>query len=253
MSTVLHPVGPQRARVYWVRRLLVVLVVAALVVLATTAVSRLRAGGSEQPAATAAGESGAGGQAGGEAGAGTQTGTQTGTETDAETDTETGTETEAGADADGGDPEGASDAAADTAAGEASPATPVACTPEAVQLTLTISAVQLDATAEPVLTATVTNVGDVPCTVDAGDVTREVLITSGDDRIWSTKDCATEESASRQLLLGAGAADAAEIGWPRVRSAEGCPSDLPEPRAGTYQAVATLGGTTSQTVVFTLA
>ena len=93
---------------------------------------------------------------------------------------------------------------------------------------------------------------DVPCTVDAGDATREVLVTSGDDRIWSTKDCATEESASRQLLLGAGAADAVDIEWARVRSADGCPADLPAPKAGTYQAVATLGATSSQTVVFIL-
>ena len=36
----------------------------------------------------------------------------------------------------------------------------------------------------------------------------------------------------------------------RVRSAEACPADLPAPKAGTYQAVATLGGLSSQTVVF---
>ncbi len=217
MSTVLHPVGPRRARVYWVRRLLVLVVLAALVLVATTAVSWVRGRGAEAGAAAA------------EA-------------------TDPGTR--AAADRAGDDDRNADDAAGD--APERSPATPVDCRPEALQLTLTSGDVEYEETQSPVLTATVTNIGDVACTVDAGDATREVLITSGDDRIWSTKDCATPETASRQLLLDAGAADAVPIEWTRVRSAEGCPADLPAPQAGTYQAVATLGGTSSQTVVFIL-
>jgi hypothetical protein len=233
MSTVLHPVGPRRARVYWVRRLLVVLVVVALAAVATTAVSWLR--GREDPAAAAAGP------AGGDSAAAVpcpEGGDATGTDaTDATGDEDATTDEDAGTDAE------------DDAT---SSSTPVDCTPEALRLTLTSPEVEFEAAATPVLTATVTNVGDEPCTVDAGDATREVVVTSGDDRVWSTKDCATEESASRQLLLGAGAADTVDIEWPRLRSAEGCPADLPAPKAGTYQAVATLGRTTSQTVVFIL-
>lgn len=210
MSTVLHPVGPQRARVYWVRRLVVLVLLGALVALAATAVTWVR-GRADAPTAAAAQEQGA--------------------EADA-----------ASAADDGGEAE----------TDEPATATPVDCGPEVLQVTLTTSAVELAPTTNPVLTATVTNVGDEPCTVDAGDATREVLITSGEDRIWSTKDCATPETASRQLLLAAGAADAVPIEWPRVRSAEGCPADLPAPRAGTYQAVASLGATGSQTVVFLL-
>ena len=213
MSTVLHPVGPQRARVYWVRRLLVVVLLAALVLVAGTAVSWVRGLGVEPGAAAAA----------------------------------DGPELSGPLAATGdGDAEVADDDA------EAAPATPVDCRPEALQLTLTSGAVEFAAGENPVLTATVTNIGDVPCTVDAGDATREVLITSGTDRIWSTKDCAPVQTASRQLLLDAGAADAVPIEWPRVRSAEGCPGELPEPLPGTYQAVATLAGTASQTVVFIL-
>ena len=233
MSTVLHPVGPQRARVYWVRRLLVILVVVALVVLATTAVSWLR-GGRDDGAAAA---TGAGQSAGG---------------------TASGSDDSSAGDASGDDAEDDAEPAADDeevedgAESDDAAATPVDCTPEAIQLTLTSADVEFAAGTSPVLTATVSNVGDVPCTVDAGDAEREVVITSGEDRVWSTKDCATEESASRQLLLGEGAADTAEIEWDRVRSAEGCPSGLPEPKAGTYQAVASLGKLSSQTVVFIL-
>jgi hypothetical protein len=226
MSTVLHPVGPQRARVYWVRRLLVILVVVALAVVATVAVSWLRGRPDAASAAVASGSDEGTSASGGAAGA------------------------SGGAD----DAAGTSDDAQDADDEEQAPpsTTPVDCTPEALQITLTSAAVEFESPLNPVLTATVTNIGDDPCTVDAGDVTREVLVTSGDDRVWSTKDCATEESASRQLLLGAGAADAVDIEWARVRSAQGCPSDLPAPKPGTYQAVAKLGSASSQTVVFIL-
>lgn len=227
MSTVLHPVGPRRARVYWVRRLLAVVVVVALAVLATTAVSWLRGGGEDAAAA-------AGTQAPGEGDAGANDAGASDTEADA------------------GEAQADGQAEADAAEEEPASSTPVACTPEALQLTLTSAEVELAPATNPVLTATVTNVGDLPCTVDAGDATREVVVTSGEDRVWSTKDCATEESASRQLLLGAGAADSVPVEWPRVRSAEGCPADLPVLEVGTYQAVATLGGTSSQTVVLVL-
>jgi hypothetical protein len=128
----------------------------------------------------------------------------------------------------------------------------VDCEPDALQVTLTASGQLFDEATDPVLTATITNVGDVPCTVDAGDANREVLITSGQDRIWSSKDCATPDTASRQLLLASGAADTVELTWDRSRTAEGCPTDLAEPRSGTYQAVSTLGTVSSVPVVFAL-
>jgi len=135
---------------------------------------------------------------------------------------------------------------------EENPAAPVDCTSADLQLALVADAGQYPSGADPVLQASVTNIGAAPCTVDAGDAAREVVVSSGDDRIWSTKDCASAETASRQLLLGAGARDIVDIAWGRVRSAEGCPGDLPAPRAGTYQAVATLLGASAQPVVFVL-
>lgn len=133
-----------------------------------------------------------------------------------------------------------------------SPATPADCAAADLQLSLVADATQYPPGASPVLQASVTNVGTAPCTVDAGDVAREVVVSSGADRIWSTKDCASADTASRQLLLDAGARDSVDIGWGRVRSAEGCPQGLPAPRAGTYQAVATLLGASAQPAVFVL-
>jgi len=240
MSRVLHPVGPQRARVYWVRRLLVVLLLAALVVVSGTVVSWFRGRGDEAGAAAAEQSDQSSADVGSDRSAAGDAGEADAEQASAETP-------------EGDDPTEEDDATAgDDGSEDGSSSAPVDCTPEALQLTLASADVSYAAATNPVLTATVTNVGDVPCTVDAGDASREIVISSGDDRVWSSKDCATEETASRQLLLKAGGADAVPIEWTRVRSAKTCPADLPAPMPGTYQAVAALGELSSQTVVFIL-
>jgi len=135
---------------------------------------------------------------------------------------------------------------------DGAPAVPVGCAPADLQLAVVADAAAYAAGANPVLQVSVTNIGAVPCTVDAGDVAREVVVSSGTDRIWSTKDCASADTASRQLLLAAGARDTKDITWGRVRSAESCPANLPAPRAGTYQVVATLLGSSAPAVAFNL-
>lgn len=205
MSTVLHPVGPNPARVYWVRRIAVLLAIA--LVVAGIGLGAWAAGliGGDSADAVSPGDDAA-----------------------AVVDP-SGDEADAGA-----------------------PAAPVDCTPADLQLAVATDAVQYPAGVNPVLQVTVTNAGSTACTVDAGDVAREVIISSGSDRIWSTKDCAGAETASRQLLLDAGAKDPVEISWTRVRSAEACPADLPAPKEGTYQVVASLLGASSAPAVFAL-
>lgn len=201
MSTVLHPVGPQPERVYWIRRLLMVLA-AVVVVLVVAALVRAAL----------------------------------------EPDGAAPDDVDAAEVADG-------EAPADTAA--ADPGGPAACTAADLALTLTTSTRSYPAGALPVFTVAITNTGTVSCTVDAGDAAREILITSGSDRIWSSLDCPAE-AAERLLLLEPGARDAVDVTWPRVRSAEGCATGLAEPRAGTYNAVTTLLGAQSPPAVFDL-
>jgi hypothetical protein len=202
MNTVLHPVGPNPPRVYWVRRLVVVIALVVVLGGVTAAVWAVAFRGS-------------------------------------------------GAAADGGTGEPAVSSGSDPAAQDGA-ANPAECAPENLTLTLAADAAQYPEGADPVLQGSVTNTGTAPCIVDAGDAAREVVISSGSDRIWSTKDCASADTASRQLLLVAGARDAFEIPWGRVRSAEGCPLDLPAPRAGTYQAVVSLLGSSAAPVAFVL-
>lgn len=212
MSTVLRPVGPNPPRVYWIRRLVVLVVLGAVVV---GGVVLARAVASHDGTTIGAARVGAAAAP-----------SQAATPSQATTPSQTATPSPA--------------------------ATPVDCTAAHLKLTLAATAGQYAAGVNPVLKATVTNTGTAPCTVDAGDAAREVVVSSGADRIWSTKDCASADTASKQVLLAAGARETKDISWRRVRSASGCPANLQAPRTGTYQAVATLLGTSAPTVTFVL-
>ena len=99
---------------------------------------------------------------------------------------------------------------------------------------------------------TITNKGSVTCLVDAGEASREILITSGADRVWDNRDCIVAGTETRDLLLPGGGADATQLAWDKVRSAPGCPANLPAPGAGTYSAQFTLAGAAAPPAVFGL-
>ncbi|GIG37471.1 hypothetical protein [Cellulomonas pakistanensis] len=132
---------------------------------------------------------------------------------------------------------------------ESEAGTPV-CEPAAVGVQLAADATTYPAAALPTFTVTITNTGDVACLLDAGEAQRQVLVTSGSDRIWASTDCASGEAL--QLLLAPGQADERPVQWDRNRSVEGCAPDQPAAQPGTYQAVLTLAGTSTEPVVFGL-
>lgn len=138
-----------------------------------------------------------------------------------------------------------------TATGRAS-GTPQACPASAVSLAVTADATSYGPGVHPTFTVTVTNAGTVPCTLDAGAAAREVVVTSGADRIWASGDCTNAAASTKLVLLNAGQPYEASVPWARVRSAAGCPTGLPAPRPGTYQATAVLLGKTSAPLVMTL-
>lgn len=126
------------------------------------------------------------------------------------------------------------------------------CAPAQLALAVVPGAETFPDGVDPTFEVTVTNSGTEPCLVDAGDGQREIVITSGDDRVWSSRDCLPADVDERTLLLAGGQSDATQLGWPRERSAEGCAQDLPAPGAGTYSVTVTVGGATSQGAVFGL-
>jgi hypothetical protein len=195
---VLRPAGSQPARVYWVRRLVVLAAVVAVVLVAVWVVPFV---------AGKVGDlfSGAKGAAAGP-----------------------------------------------TTTTSAAPVGPQPCAADALGLTLAADAASYPARALPTLTVTLVNKGPAGCVVDAGEAQREIVIMSGTDRIWSSRDCATGAALTRELLLAPGAPDATTVQWQRTRSAAGCPAGQPAALKGTYSATLTLAGASSQPVVFVL-
>ena len=126
------------------------------------------------------------------------------------------------------------------------------CQPAQLALTLTPDAVDVPAGVSPAFTVTSKNTGTAPCLVDAGDAYREVVVTSGADRVWSSKDCVAPDASRRTLLLAAGQSDSTKVPWNRVRSAAGCPGGQSRPGTGTYQATVNLAGATGGPAVFVL-
>lgn len=126
------------------------------------------------------------------------------------------------------------------------------CAPPTLTVGIAADAADVPAGASPTFTVTITNGGNTACVVDAGELQREVVITSGNDRVWSSKDCARADSPARSLLLSPGMTDTTSLAWNRIRSAPGCPGNLPAPGAGTYQATVALAGTSSGPTVFRL-
>ena len=126
------------------------------------------------------------------------------------------------------------------------------CVPPTLTVGIAADQAQVAAGVSPTFTITITNAGATACVVDAGELQREVVIVSGNDRIWSSRDCAPADSPARSLLLSPGMTDTTQVAWNRVRSAEGCPTGLPEPKPGTYQASVALAGTSGGPVVFQL-
>jgi hypothetical protein len=126
------------------------------------------------------------------------------------------------------------------------------CDATSLALAMTPDAETFAAGVSATFTVSITNTGTDPCLVDAGEAQREIVITSGTDRIWSNRDCIVAGTESRTLLLPGGGNDTTPFAWNRVRSAEGCPPGLPTPGAGTYSAQLNLAGVAAPPAVFGL-
>jgi len=128
----------------------------------------------------------------------------------------------------------------------------VDCDATTLALAMTATAASFGPGQSPAFTVSITNNGSEPCLVDAGEASREIVITSGADRVWSNRDCIVAGTETRDLLLPAGGNDTSQLAWNRVRSAPACPEGLPAPGAGTYSAQLTLAGAAAAPAVFGL-
>lgn len=151
----------------------------------------------------------------------------------------------------------ASESGTPTASGDAS-ASPTATSGEGCEqnlITVTAATDKQDyaAAEKPLLSLTVTNNNKVPCEVNIGTSQMEYMITSGSDRIFSSKDCQAE-SADLMKTIAPGKSETANFPWQRNRTVQGCEPVEAKPGAGGayYVFTARLANKTSPKAVFQL-
>lgn len=119
------------------------------------------------------------------------------------------------------------------------PTEPTECADSAIEVTATTdSSTYRVGQQDPVLTLTITNVGDVPCFRDIGSKANELKITSGGYHVWSSDDCATDEQEN-VTLMEPGQQAVSSITWKSRLSQKGCPDDGQgrKAKAGRYEVV----------------
>jgi hypothetical protein len=99
------------------------------------------------------------------------------------------------------------------------PADAEACDPSKVELTAVTDSTSYDTGVTPVFSFSLKNNTSVACTLDAGSDLQEFIVTSGDERIWSSKDCQTDEVAATILLQPRVPFAGSSLPWDRTRSA----------------------------------
>jgi hypothetical protein len=147
---------------------------------------------------------------------------------------------------------------AEPGAGRAAPPTPEPlgpprdCGAGALELTVTPAEAEFTVDEAVELQVTMRHVGARPCLVDGSDAGRPVLVHAGDELVWSSAHCASQE---RPLLMGRGDEVSATVRWDRHRSVEGCAADQPEVAPGTFTVVvgvAGVEGSSSEPATFTV-
>ena len=93
---------------------------------------------------------------------------------------------------------------------------------------------------QPRLELQVTNTGTAPCSRDLGQAEVELQVVSGDDRIWSSDDCAPGGETDLTVLQP-GEAETSTVTWPGTRSLPGCQGDDEPADAGTYRVTGRVG------------
>ena len=114
------------------------------------------------------------------------------------------------------------------------------CPDTALEVQATAAAADVPPGAGSVLTLAVRNTGTVPCRRALGQGALELVVTSGDDRIWSSDDCAPGGDPG-EVVLPPGEVRSARATWPGTRSAPGCPADQPAAAPGTYRVTGRVG------------
>ena len=192
-----RPVGPEPAQTYWLRRA----VVAAAVLLVVVMLLQLFGGGDDDRLAQSPADAPASSTPGPIPTPGVST---------------------------SADPSATPDPSA-SASASAAP-----CTDDALTIVAAAEDESYAVGEQPRLNLRITNSGSTPCSRDLGQAAVELLVVSGDDRIWSSDDCAPGGEADLTVLQP-GEAETSTVTWPGTRSLPGCQGDDEPADAGTYR------------------
>lgn len=119
-----------------------------------------------------------------------------------------------------------------------------ACDRAKVTLEPTTDSNSYDPGVNPVLSFTLKSTMTVPCTVEVGTDVQEFKITSGDELIWSSRDCQTDEVAAVVTLMPGVPKQGSSLTWDRTRSStDTCNSERPPVTAegASYHLAVTVG------------
>jgi hypothetical protein len=136
----------------------------------------------------------------------------------------------------------------------ATPTEPTECADSAIEVAATTdSSTYRVGQQDPVLTLSITNVGDVACFRDIGSKANELKITSGGYHVWSSDDCATDEQEDITLMKP-GQQAVSSITWRSRLSQKGCPDGGKgrKAKAGRYEVVGRNVNIESEGVPFAL-
>jgi hypothetical protein len=115
-----------------------------------------------------------------------------------------------------------------------------ACSDADLRLSATTGAASYPVGASPTFTLVITNRSARPCTRDLGTGAVELLVFSGQDRIWSSDDCSAGKGRT-VTRIEAGGTQAVPLTWAGKRSKPGCAGTRAQAQAGTYRLVGRVG------------
>ncbi|MDT0234988.1 hypothetical protein [Curtobacterium sp. BRB10] len=224
MSSLRHPVGPEKPVVYWRRRALVLgalLVVVLVVVLIV--VGRGSGATSAAPSASASAGAGSGASSAGSAGSGS-----------------------------GSSRSAAPKPAASASASASKPAAAdgSTCTKDQIVLTPVLDKSAYGPTEDPKIAMSIKNSGTNSCHMDLGSAQQVLTISSGQEQYWSSKDCQTGGTNQDVTIKSGQTLTTPAIAWDRTRSSTStCDSSRPAVTAGgaSYHLQVAVGNLESKT------
>ncbi|PZF26907.1 hypothetical protein DEJ05_08360 [Curtobacterium sp. MCLR17_045] len=228
MSSLRHPVGPEKPVVYWRRRALVLaalLVVVLVVVLIVVGRGSGATSAAPSASASAGAGSGAGASSAGSAGSGSGSSRSAAPKPAAS----------------------ASAAATKPAAADGS-----TCTKDQIVLTPVLDKSAYGPTEDPKIAMSIKNSGTNSCHLDLGSAQQVLTISSGQEQYWSSKDCQTGGTNQDVTIRSGQTLTTPAIAWDRTRSSTStCDSSRPAVTAGgaSYHLQVAVGNLESKTSV----